>query len=276
MNDLSFTKLFSTIITSSMWSEDSETRIVWITMLALSNWRGEVMAAIPGLARAANVSLEVCERALAKFSAPDPYSRSSAHEGRRIEKVEGGWRLLNYEMYRSCISEDERREYKRNWDRENRPNRPKSCQRKGNKTPDKSRQNPTVPTHKEVEVDKEADTDKEVPLNPKGGLGEIPKCDEYGNDIPDSFRTLSFTDTLKEWHAYKRERREAYKPTGAKQCLLKLLAMGNPEIAIQAMRDAMGNNWMGFFLPKNGSNANGHFKQPINPNVPPPATPGGF
>lgn len=108
-----FTKLFSTIVTSSIWCEDNETRLVWITMLALSDAHGMVEAAVPGLANAARVSVEKCQTALDRFQQPDPYSRSTAHEGRRIEKVEGGWKLLNYEDYRQKLSKSDRLDYQR-------------------------------------------------------------------------------------------------------------------------------------------------------------------
>lgn len=96
-----FVKLSGAIITSSVWSEDSDTRVVWVTMLAAAGADGVVQAALPGLARLANVSIEKTEAALRKFLSPDPYSRSTEHEGRRIEVVPGGWRLLNYGPYRS-------------------------------------------------------------------------------------------------------------------------------------------------------------------------------
>ncbi len=107
-----FTKLFSSIVTSSVWCEDDKTRIVWITMLAMSNRDGIVEAALPGLANAARVSVEDCRAAVAKLEAPDPDSRSLAHEGRRAAKIEGGWQLLNYASYRRKLSAEERREYK--------------------------------------------------------------------------------------------------------------------------------------------------------------------
>ncbi len=108
-----FTKLFSTIVTSSIWSEDDKTRLVWITMLALANRNGIVEAAIPGLANAARVSVDDCEAALKKFCEPDKYSRSKANDGRRIEVVEGGWRLLNHANYREKLSSIDRNEYQR-------------------------------------------------------------------------------------------------------------------------------------------------------------------
>ena len=115
-NDMTngYTKLFGSLVTSSVWSEDDKTRIVWITMLALSNRDGVVEAATPGLARAANVGLEDCRKALLKFESPDPESRSLAFEGRRVERVDGGFKILNYEKYMRMMDEESRREYKRN------------------------------------------------------------------------------------------------------------------------------------------------------------------
>lgn len=112
---MGYSKLFSEIVTSSIWSEDDSTRIVWITMLALKDSRGFVPAAIPGLANAARVSVEQCEAAVAKLESPDKYSRTEDHDGRRIKKVDGGWLVLNHEKYRDKRSDEERREYQRRW-----------------------------------------------------------------------------------------------------------------------------------------------------------------
>ncbi len=104
---MSFTKLFSSIITSTIWMEDSETKIVWITMLALADKNGEVQGSIPGLARLAGVPVEACRAALEKFLNPDPDSRTKEEEGRRIEEIDGGWLLLNYAKYRKMASKEE-------------------------------------------------------------------------------------------------------------------------------------------------------------------------
>ena len=105
-----FTKLFSSLLTSSIWCEDAETRVVWITLLALADQHGEVQAAIPGLARQAGVSIDVTERALGTFLAPDEYSRTPDNEGRRVEEIDGGWRVLNHAKYRALASAEQRRE----------------------------------------------------------------------------------------------------------------------------------------------------------------------
>ncbi len=107
-----FVKVFSTITDSSIWCEDSDTRVIWVTMLAMADQYGCIHAAITGLAKRAAVPVEKTEEALSKFLSPDPYSRDEEHEGRRIEVIKGGWRLLNYGKYRAKIDADARRKYK--------------------------------------------------------------------------------------------------------------------------------------------------------------------
>lgn len=95
-----FVKLYGSILTSSVWAESKETRLVWITMLAMADKEGRVDAAIPGLAHAARVTVAECEEALRTFMQPDTYSRTKENDGRRIDEVDGGWVVLNHEKYR--------------------------------------------------------------------------------------------------------------------------------------------------------------------------------
>lgn len=108
-----YTKLFHEILDSTVWQSPAATKIVWITMLAMTDRDGVVLASVPGLAHRAGVSREECQAALETFSKPDPDSRSQEFEGRRIERVDGGWRLLNHSKYREMMSLEERREYQR-------------------------------------------------------------------------------------------------------------------------------------------------------------------
>lgn len=115
---MGYTKLFGCIVASTIWREDNATRLVWITMLAMKNERHIVEASLPGLADLARVSFEDCEKAVAKLESPDKYSRNQDHDGRRIEKVQGGWLILNGEYYRKQMSLEERREYQRLYHRQ--------------------------------------------------------------------------------------------------------------------------------------------------------------
>lgn len=105
-----YTKLFASIVHSTIWREDPDTKVLWVTMLAIADQHGEVMASVPGLADLARIDIEKCESALEKFLSPDQYSRTPDNEGRRIAKIPGGWEILNYGMYREMQSEAHRRE----------------------------------------------------------------------------------------------------------------------------------------------------------------------
>lgn len=95
-----FAKLWSTILDSSVWEEDFPTRIVWITLLAMADQDGMVAAVEDAIARRARVSMRECRHALHVFQSPDRKSSNEANEGRRVEKVPGGWLILNYPLYR--------------------------------------------------------------------------------------------------------------------------------------------------------------------------------
>lgn len=105
-----YTKLFGSILHSTVWLAPSHVRLVWITMLAMSDRDGCVEASVPGLASAARVTRAEADDAISVLLAPDPDSRTPDHEGRRIEAVDGGWRLLNHGKYRARMSQDEQRE----------------------------------------------------------------------------------------------------------------------------------------------------------------------
>ena len=104
-----YTKLFNSIITSTLWLEADHTRLVWITMLALADKNGEVQASIPGLAKLAGVPVAKCREALKCLSNPDPDSRTKVAEGRRIVEISGGWELINHAKYRRMASEEDAR-----------------------------------------------------------------------------------------------------------------------------------------------------------------------
>lgn len=105
-----FIKLFGSILRSTVWGEPDATRIVWITMMALADRDGIVEASVPGLAHDARVTLEQAQAALSTFLAPDPHSRTKDFDGRRIEEVRGGWRLLNHDLYREKLDAEDQRD----------------------------------------------------------------------------------------------------------------------------------------------------------------------
>jgi hypothetical protein len=96
-----YNKLFADLLTSSRWiGSSSDEKAVLTVLLALKDAEGFVAASIPGLANAAQVSVEVAQKMIDKLKSPDRFSRSKKYEGRSLEEVEGGFRFLNHKEYR--------------------------------------------------------------------------------------------------------------------------------------------------------------------------------
>lgn len=165
-----YTKLFSSVIYSSIWSEDSDTCKVWVTLMALQDREGYVYASTPGLARICALPVATVEAALAKFMGPDPYSsdmkRVPERQGQRIEQIRGGWRLLNASHYRDLRDADERRSQNREAQQRSR------VRRRGLSAPVSTGQHLSAPVSKrqhrsasvspsEAEADPEADAESE-------------------------------------------------------------------------------------------------------------------
>ncbi len=126
-----YTKLFSSIITSTIWREKNETRILWITMLAMKDRDGVIESSLPGLADMARLSIEDTLDSLKILQAPDEYSGTQDHEGRRIEQIANNkWFVLNHEKWRQKMNADERREYNRVKQQESRQRRVNNGQQK--------------------------------------------------------------------------------------------------------------------------------------------------
>jgi hypothetical protein len=118
---MSYSKLHSSVVNSSLWTEPDHVRLLFITLLALCDREGFVYGSRAGLERAANITwfhdaaddLDPWDRLMS----PDPDSsdalRAPENEGLRIEEVPGGFRLLNFEYYRGLRNDDDRREQNR-------------------------------------------------------------------------------------------------------------------------------------------------------------------
>lgn len=124
---MKYTMLCASITESSLWDEAKETRILFVAMLARSDWNGVLHAALPGLARLANLTRTETEGALEILESPDPDSRDKAFDGRRVKKIEGGWQILNKEKYRAKFTGN-RQQYMREYMKDYRKRDPQQKQ----------------------------------------------------------------------------------------------------------------------------------------------------
>ena len=160
--------------------EKVSTRYVFMMMLALSDRHGDVIGTDVAIARMMNVTKDEFHEALAPLLAPDLDSNSQAEEGRRLVPSENGrgYKVVNYECYRDMKSDEEKREYMRNYMRERR-----AAEKDSVKPVKKCKTQLVDVTHTEVEVDTNTDT---LPPNPQRG--------DVGEDLPKRSRRLSAAD----------------------------------------------------------------------------------
>lgn len=219
---MSYTKLFHSILDSSIWQESHQTRIVWVTMLAMADQHGEVQAAIPGLAKRAGVTIAEAEQAIATLSAPDTYSRTPDHEGRRIAKIDGGWEILNHAKYRHAASLEDRKEKaalraKRFRDK-NKPKEEQACVTVRDDALRVTLHNAPVTQSDDKQKQMQKQTQNTHPLTPTGGVpvAEPPKEEPKAkrtrkqrdpNSIPEGFaefweaypKKMAKGDAIKAW-----------------------------------------------------------------------------
>lgn len=163
-----YTKLFGSIIASTIWREDDKTRIVWITMLAMAGKTGIVEASVPGLADMARVTVDEARAAVQKLESPDPDSRSRDEEGRRILPIDGGWLLVNHAKYRAKMGSEERTEYLRIKQRESR-------ERKALSTHVNTCQQSVDKYTKSTQAEAEAEAEKLSSTNPEASIPTWPE-----------------------------------------------------------------------------------------------------
>ena len=109
-----YNKLFTSILDSSIWLEPTPTRIVWVTLLAAMDEDGFVrMATVLNLANRARVTIEEATDAVNALEGPDSHCPDQDHQGRRIERVDGGWMVLNSRKYREISNREKEKEQTR-------------------------------------------------------------------------------------------------------------------------------------------------------------------
>ena len=122
---MGFVKLDTALLDSTLW-DDRVAREVFITALLMAlpfevkdsipalgvrtfaksgftvppGWYGIVQSAGVGIVRRSLVGPEEGMDALERLGSPDPESRSTAYEGRRLVRVSGGYLVLNFIVYR--------------------------------------------------------------------------------------------------------------------------------------------------------------------------------
>lgn len=250
---MTFTKLFSSITESTIWREPANVRLVWITMLAMADRRGRVWASLPGLADRARVPDEDCRTAIKTFLSPDADSRTREHEGRRIEVIDGGWRLLNHEKYRAIRDEESIKDSKRNY-----INKRRAAEKQANvenvergRTPSNDVSQCRANADAEADADAEAEIKEEErePSAPVASLSSASKEVKAAAEIPEALRTPEFMAAWSAWEQHRVERKSKLTKTSRGMQLKALEAMGVSR-SIAALNHSITNSYQGIFEPK--------------------------
>lgn len=108
----SFAPIFTSMLDSSVWMEPYPVRVLWTAMLALKEADHVVRYTAFQLAKRANMTEREVLDCLKILSEPDTRRiEPQPFDGRRIEKVEGGWLVLNGQKYEDEMRLLSRRAY---------------------------------------------------------------------------------------------------------------------------------------------------------------------
>jgi hypothetical protein len=229
---MSWSKLFSDLVCSSIWNEDDPTRIVWITMLAIKGPNHIVRATVGGLAHQARVSVSDCRKAVEKLTSPDPDGLDQPYEGRRIQAVDHGWLVLNGETYKNRRDETYRKEYQADWVKAKRLKEKLSTQ-----SVDVDSESTDVDTSRAEQIREEKSRQEQIkPPTPLQGAVVFPV----------NLDSDRFKKAWAQWKAHRVEKRKKMTPTQEQKQLDRLEALG-PDRAIAAIDYSIAQGWTGIF-----------------------------
>lgn len=109
---MAFTKLDDGLVFSSLMREDDATFRVFIILLSRTGPDGIAPVSSDFLQTITKKGEQEIEQCLKRLESPDPSSRSTEDDGRRIRRVDGGFFMINYKKYRSVSPQDYERERK--------------------------------------------------------------------------------------------------------------------------------------------------------------------
>ena len=120
-----YAKIFAQIYDGSLCTLGPwEALVTFQQMLVLADQDGNVDMTVEAMARRTTIPLEIIKKGVAALLLPDSQSRTPTEEGRRIillsDGRDWGWSIVNYAHYRQLKRELDRRDYHKNYWRQNR------------------------------------------------------------------------------------------------------------------------------------------------------------
>jgi hypothetical protein len=239
-----YNKLFTKILDSSIWLEPSGTRIIWLTMIAAMDENGFVQfASVANLAHRARIELAEAQAAVDCLEGPDANSSDPEHEGRRIERVPGGWMILNAEKYREMVTRAVIQEKTRQRVAKHRTEKKRAC------NASVTLGNASVTEGNACVTPSDTDTDSATKA---GSAAFQPKehtapaaHKKRGYSIPECFAGVDgFDDALQGWIDSRKQLRKPATDHAVQLMLGKLSQ--KPGRAIAALNKCILSGWQGF------------------------------
>jgi hypothetical protein len=193
-------KVSRRITGSSLWAEHSDVLKVWLYLLeqaqaGTSLKPGTVIISRPILASHCMLSLERLDFAIERLASPDPESRTLRKEGRRIEVLPNGFRLVNHGEYHDVVADEARSKARSHAGRLGGLRSGESRKLKANQS-DSHQQNATIDEPKRTETENETETE-----NGSARATESPRPAWTGNHdldavIAETYRALREMEEL--------------------------------------------------------------------------------
>lgn len=156
-------KLFASMFDGSLYG-NWQAIVTFQQMIILCGPDGVIDVTPQALAARTSIPLDIIQEGLRVLEAPDQYSRTPDHDGRRIERLDDhrpwGWRIVNYRKYRMMVSAEEKREADRVRIAEKRKNERDGARQIATKS-DKTRLSQVVAEVAQAEAEAEAEVLKE-------------------------------------------------------------------------------------------------------------------
>ena len=225
-----YTKVYRGFFEGSLRDQSPYSKLLFLAMLLHADENGVVLGSVSFWADYVKCSQDEVRESLRVLSSPDPDSTTPDEEGRRIEPWGDGanrWRVVNYRKYYERSRNEERAEYKREWDRKHRETRHVS----GSK-----RQNPTEPDRPDLERKR---TRKEKKRDIRGVVG-----------IVDALGYHALKDVAERYDRHRKENGWAiWKPSTCESKLEEWAQFTEREIGA-ALQKSVSEGWRGVFPSK--------------------------
>lgn len=106
-------KIFESMYKGTLYGQ-WEAIVTFQQLIVLCDSDGVVDMTPPAIAATTSIPLDIIQKGIEALEQVDQYSRSPAHNGRRIVLIDParpwGWRIVNHDYYRNLASKEDKRE----------------------------------------------------------------------------------------------------------------------------------------------------------------------